>query len=749
MKTAPPSMTSWLTTTLSIAATAGALAEDIALATTPIASEYDPVERVMYVSPARMASSFLDSPNAVTSLDSATLRKLGITELVDALRLVPGMTTSETHGSDVSVGYHGANVNVPRRSEILYNSNRLHRPGYAGAHWYRLPIDLQDLNYIEVIRGTSPEYGTNSMTSTVNLIQDTIATRGMSASARVGDAHTRDVFVHGGWLMGDRQMGLRYFHRSNGGFDGAVGQLGPYNNDVSTDSIMVNLEQRLNDTWLLDIAGAYADSSYQLPGFDQLQADDAFVDLALSQFRVSPDAEETAGFLSTKVHGIVQTAGASHEVVFGFNASTFTRDQAISLCGNNFTFDPRVADIDALPSVNFSVSDGGAVIAAMITGDLRLEGSIVQTPTAAEQAEIDALGPYLQSWGLALLQPRCGITDQDLDESRYELNTHVVSHFTDALKNSFGMSYTRNDITAETYLGGSVDQHSVQLYDTLRYTPAPRWVFNGTLALETASNTDASAAWSYRLAANYQLQQDVVLRLMHSTSERLPDVYETDRDWRYFVTYDTGEVDHLGRPAGYLTRRALSPDNLKPEQLETTELGITVSRFNQLQADVKIFYEDYSQLISEPFNYVDFRLSNNGQLRNQGFEVGIRHQTERGFEWGASYLYLDAETETPFEATLRPTHSGSLWGIVPLSRDTDLSAVYYGASEIAQGSYDRFDATLSHRIAWSHGDLDVQLNYRHYPAGIHAFTELSAVNPNIALVEGRDRIFLAVKAAFF
>ena len=195
MKTVPPSMTSWLTTTLSIAATAGALAEDIALATTPIASEYDPVERVMYVSPARMASSFLDSPNAVTSLDSATLRKLGITELVDALRLVPGMTASETHGSDVSVGYHGANVNVPRRSEILYNSNRLHRPGYAGAHWYRLPIDLQDLNYIEVIRGTSPEYGTNSMTSTVNLIQDTIATRGLSASARVGDADTRDVFV--------------------------------------------------------------------------------------------------------------------------------------------------------------------------------------------------------------------------------------------------------------------------------------------------------------------------------------------------------------------------------------------------------------------------------------------------------------------------------------------------------------------------------------------------------------------------
>ncbi|MEX0828154.1 MAG: TonB-dependent receptor plug domain-containing protein [Haliea sp.] len=749
MKPAQPSITSLLTTTLSLSVSAGALAGDIDLESTAIEREHDPVEQVMYISPARMASSFLDSPNAVTSLDIATLRKLGITEVVDALRLVPGMTASETHGSDVSVGYHGANVNVPRRSEILYNSNRLHRPGYAGAHWYRLPIDLQDLNYIEVIRGTSPEYGTNSMTSTVNLIQDTIATRGMSASARAGDADTRDIFVHGGWLIGDNQIGLRYFHRSNAGFDGAEGQQGPYNNDVSTDSIMLNLEHRINDTWLLDVAGSYADSSYQIPGFEHLQADDSFVDLALSQFRISPDAKETAGFLSTKVHGIVHTAAVSHELVFGFNASTFSRDQAISLCGNNFTFDPRVADIDALPSVNFTVSDGGAIIAAMITGNLRLDQSIVQTPTASETAKIDALGPYLQTQGLSLLQERCGVTDQDLSESRYEVNTYVVSQLTDSLKNSFGVSYTLNDITAQTYLGGSVDQHAVQLHDTLRYTPDSRWVLNGTLAAETASNVDVSAAWSYRLAANYQLRQDVVLRLMHSKSERLPDVYETDRDWRYFVSYDPGEVDHLGRNAGYLTRRALSPDNLKPEELETTELGITISRFNRLQADLKIFYEDYTQLISEPFNYVDFRLSNNGALRNQGFEVGIHQQTDQGFEWGASYLYLDADTDTPFEATLRSTHSGSLWGIVPLSRDTDLSAVYYGASNVADGSYDRFDATLSHRIAWSHGDLDLQLNYRHYPKGIHAFTELSAVDPNIALVEGRDRIFFTVKASFF
>ena len=100
------------------------------------------------------------------------------------------------------------NVNVPRRSEVLYNSNRLHRPGYAGAHWYRLPIDLQDLTFIEVVRGPSPEYGTNAMTSTVNLIQDTVATRGLYGSARVGDGATRDVFLNGGLVVRGNTAGL-------------------------------------------------------------------------------------------------------------------------------------------------------------------------------------------------------------------------------------------------------------------------------------------------------------------------------------------------------------------------------------------------------------------------------------------------------------------------------------------------------------------------------------------------------------
>lgn len=702
-----------------------------------------------FITPARMQSSYLDTPNAVTQLEVATLRKLGITDMVDALRLVPGMMVSETHGSDVSVGYHGANVNVPRRSEVLYNSNRLQRPGYAGAHWYRLPLDLQDLNYIEVVRGPSPEYGTNAMTSTVNLIQDTIATRGLYGSTRIGEGQTRDLFLKGGWQLGESQLGLRYFHRENNGFDGAVDFEGNYENDVATDSVMMNLEHRLSANWMLDIAGSYADSSYQIPGFDHLSSDDPFLAVALSHFRVSPDADETSGFFSAELHGAAYTGNIGHNITVGLNASTYARDQAISLCGNNFAFDPRVAEVDALPSVHFDMRDQIAVVGAMLSGNLVLDHSLIQTPSQQEQATIDALGPYLQRYGLSLLEERCGFTDQDLDEDRYELNGNVVSRLSDTLENVFGLAYTRNDVTSQTYLNGEVDQDTVHLYDTLRYTPSPRWVFNGTLAWESTSTVDSDEALSYRVAANYQLQENLVLRAMHARSERLPDVYETERMWTYAVDYDAGDTDHLGRTGANLIRTAFSPNHLKPEVLEHNEISLSYSQFNRLQADLTVFYEDYSDLISEPFNYVDFGLTNNGELQTQGAELGVHHTLRNGIEWGASYMYMDAETDTPFEGTLRPDHAGSLWAIVPLGSNSALSGVYYGTAAVADGSYDRFDLTLSHRLHIQRGHIDLQVNYRHYPDGINAYTEISSLTPNVALVDGQDRVFVTASLAFF
>ncbi|MEM6484551.1 MAG: TonB-dependent receptor [Pseudomonadota bacterium] len=702
-----------------------------------------------FITPARMASSILDSPNSVTSLDTTTLLKLGITDMVDALRLVPGMMVSESHASDVSVGYHGANVNIPRRSEVLYNSNRLYRPGYAGAHWARLPVDIQDLNFIEVVRGSSPEYGSNAMTSTVNLIQDSAATRGAYGFTRLGDADTRDVFLKTGYQLGNAQLGLRVLRRQNDGFDGVVGSDRPYTNDLITSSVMVNVELPLNNQWLLDVAASYADSAYQFPGFEQLPSSGSTEDLALEGFQPSPDVDEVSSFISSKVHGQVRLAETEHEITLGLNYSHFSRDQSISTCGPNFSYDPRLAELDALPSISLSQDDFPLALRALATGIFELNASYIQTPSPEEVQAVADLGPYLQSIGFAMLDTRCGATDQDLDEDRFEFNGVIVSDLSDRLENSLGLTVTHNRVSARTYLGGTVTQDSVQLTDTLRYRWNDRLVTSATVAFETAENVDTSDALSYRAAINYELAPGWVVRLTQSRAERLPDVYETDRDWTFRFQYLPGETDHLGRTQGTLLRRAMSPDNLASERLDSTELTLAYSVFDHATADVKVFYEDFTGLISEPFNFFDFRLTNNGELTNRGVEFGLRFNTESGIDWGASYTYMNSDSDTPFETSLRKRHSGSLWGIFPVAKNTDFAAVYYGASTVGQSSYDRFDLTLTHRHPWSRGNLDVQLNYRRYPDGINAFTGFSDTVPVSSFIEGRNRFFLTAALSFY
>ncbi|MEO0436592.1 MAG: TonB-dependent receptor [Pseudomonadota bacterium] len=702
-----------------------------------------------FITPARMASSIIDSPNSVTSIDTKTLKKLGITEMVDAMRLVPGVMVSETHANDVSVGYHGANVVVPRRSEVLYNSNRLYRPGYAGAHWARLPVDVQDLNFIEVVRGASPEYGSNAMTSTINLVQDSVASRGVYGFTRVGDADTRDVYAKAGVSLGQAQLGLRLLRRQNDGFDGVLGSDRPYTNDLATNSVMVNLETPLGSRWLLDVAGAYAGTRYERPDLEQIPDDGTSESQALAGFRLSPDTDEVSSFLSSKLHGSIDLGTTSNDITLGVNYSHFSREQVISACGPNFSFDPRLAALDALPSIVLSADDFGLAVRAVLTGELEFEASYIQPPSAEELQAVTEAGPYFQSIGFTLFDEICGDTDQDLDEDRFEFNGVLVSQLTDRLENALSLTATKNRITAQTFLGGTVDQDAVQITDTVRYRWNDQLTVSGTVAFESSDNVDSDNALSYRAAMNYQFRPGWVVRFTQSRAERLPDVYETDRDWTFRFSYEDGTVDHLGRTEGTLLRRAVSPDTLTRERLDSTEVAVAYSVFDSITADFKVFYEDFSNLISEPFNFFDFRLTNDGELTNQGFEIGLRHSRRSGIDWGASYAYLDSDTDTAFENTLRSQHTGSVWAIFPVGTNTDLAGVYYGASSIGQSAYDRFDITVTHRRPMNRGNLDLQLNFRRYPNSINAFTEISDRIPNASLIEGRNRLFLTAALSFY
>jgi len=97
--------------------------DDATALSSPFGSDTD-----VLITPTRLKQATADIPAAVTLITSDTIRRLGLTRLVDILRLVPGMEVVEADSTDVRVSYHGTNISNPRRMNVLVDGMSMYQP---------------------------------------------------------------------------------------------------------------------------------------------------------------------------------------------------------------------------------------------------------------------------------------------------------------------------------------------------------------------------------------------------------------------------------------------------------------------------------------------------------------------------------------------------------------------------------------------------------------------------------------------
>lgn len=275
-------------------------------------SEFD---EIVFITPTKSSVSIGDSPNFITRLTSEDLNDLGIDSIPDALRLVPGMLVSDLHGSNTQVGYHGLAASIPRRMDVLFNSSSIYRPGYAGTHWRRLPFWIQDIESIEILRGSATsDFGSNALTGAVNLIQKSIALEDTTfGSVRVGSSDTKR--VRGGVHFGNStdHIYARAFYEESSGYD--FTKRSPiHTDDFDGTGFLLSGEHSVSTNLLFDWNISYSNYSFK-PG--NLVADADFLNQA-DQFSTQGDilpADET------NLHFIAKLSGASQ----GKNWNTFVK----------------------------------------------------------------------------------------------------------------------------------------------------------------------------------------------------------------------------------------------------------------------------------------------------------------------------------------------------------------------------------------------------------------------------------------
>src|SRR5438105_13784916 len=117
---------------------------------------------VKIVSASKKSEFLFDAPLSVSVVTKEEIRKAGCTSIMEALRLVPGMIVREQSNGNYDIHLRGMD-NVPPNSafDITSNTTTLvmidNRPIYSyfkgGTFWETFPIDINDVEKIEVVRG--------------------------------------------------------------------------------------------------------------------------------------------------------------------------------------------------------------------------------------------------------------------------------------------------------------------------------------------------------------------------------------------------------------------------------------------------------------------------------------------------------------------------------------------------------------------------------------------------------------------
>jgi len=155
----------------------------------------------------RLPQRLADAPTAVTVIDRDIIKASGARDLNDIFRLVPGFQTYPNTTEPARVSYHGMGEGeYGARVQVLIDGRSMYSPLFGGGvNWATLPVALDDIERIEVVRGSNAvSYGSNAFLGVINIITvDPALTRGISVSTSYGNQNVRDYNFRVGGKVGE------------------------------------------------------------------------------------------------------------------------------------------------------------------------------------------------------------------------------------------------------------------------------------------------------------------------------------------------------------------------------------------------------------------------------------------------------------------------------------------------------------------------------------------------------------------
>jgi len=174
----------------------------------------------------KKAESVFDSPLSTTVITKDEIYASGVNSIPEALRLAPGLIVREKTNGNYDVHIRG-NDNVPpgNFSHFAENSMTLvmidNRIVYnyinGGTFWESLPIGLNDIERIDIIRGPSSAlYGPNAVSGVINIITKNPEDKDFNAEVDLKHGNYNTLMAEAGF---DGGIGNKFRYRVSGNYE--------------------------------------------------------------------------------------------------------------------------------------------------------------------------------------------------------------------------------------------------------------------------------------------------------------------------------------------------------------------------------------------------------------------------------------------------------------------------------------------------------------------------------------------------
>jgi len=625
----------------------------------------------------RLRQSKLKVPGTTTILTGDMIRDLGIMNLVEALRLVPGMVVGHRGSTNPVATYHGTSQYEQRRLQVLIDGRTAYRASLADVEWIAMPVALENIERIEVSRGpNSAAYGINAFLGTVNIItrspDDTGGVEAYAASGSrgylrtftsVGDANPFD----GSWR-------LSYEKRKSNGFDTQVegGEAIPFHDGHDVNNFNFDSILRIDNQHSVDFRAGV------LEGVNE---EDRYKSGKLQPVN-NPDILMDDYYLQVRFNGGT-SPGHFYHVQASYQNQKRRQRWTVSFPAEQF--------VALLPPDNPFPTDQGPFVADL---------------------------------------------NEDREESRQEFELQDTLIVNPQLKLVSGIGYRKDTFESETFFNGRGNNYQSRVFANAEYSPLHWLTFNAGGNYEKTTTTH-EGYFSPRAATNLIFNDNHALRFVFSRAVRTPDAFEQEPDWSYRPANVQAPFSAL-EGVRFLIEDLVDPrtstygEELEEEWITSRE----ISYFGQFHLDkamfsleVRYFNDDLRDMISGVINEEEWTIDNNVDLDQEGFEIETSLELS-GTMLRATYGYLDQDGRYIGDTTnlsesdqqyavdllgrLSAQHSGSFAWIQDLPRDLTSSAAFYWTNEVRNTRFERADFRLAKRVDTLNYSYVLALTVQHY-----------------------------------